>query len=57
MNHATAIAQLAQAAEICEHNAPINEAEGDHAQAALERSNARHYRAAIAALAGLSAIA
>lgn len=50
MQHATAIAQLIIAAEICENNAPINEAESNHEQAALERSNAQDYRAAIAAL-------
>ncbi len=50
MKHAAAIAQPTQAAEVCENNAPINEAEGNHEQAALERSNAQDYRSAIATL-------
>ena len=50
MNHESAIAQLTISAEVCETNAPINEAEGNHDQAALERSNAAAYRAAIARL-------
>lgn len=50
MKHEAAIAQLLISAETCENNAPINEAEGNHAQAALERQNAEGYRGAIAAL-------
>lgn len=47
-----AIAQLMLSAETCEANAPIHEAEGNAEQAALSRSNAASYRAAIAALQG-----
>lgn len=47
-----AIAALASATEVCETNAPINEREGDRAQAALERSNADNYREAIRKLQG-----
>lgn len=50
MKHDAAIAQLTISAEICENNAPINEARGDFDQAELERKNAEGYRAAIAAL-------
>lgn len=50
MQFAAAIAQLQINAEICENNAPINEAEGNLEQAALERSNAKSYRDTIAAL-------
>ncbi|CRM73359.1 MULTISPECIES: hypothetical protein [Pseudomonas] len=50
MKHASAIAQLTISAEICEKNAPINEVEGNHEQAELERNNAVAYRAAIARL-------
>ncbi len=50
MKHKAAIAQLVISAEVCENNAPINEAEGNHAQAKLERENAASYRAAIAEL-------
>lgn len=42
-----AIIQLTVGAEIAENNAPIFEAEGNHEQAALSRSNAANYRAAI----------
>lgn len=50
MKFSAAIAQLLVHAEICENNAPINEAEGNFKQAELERSNAKSYRAAIASL-------
>ena len=50
MKFSAAIAQLLIHAEICENNAPINEAEGNFEQAELERSNAKSYRAAIASL-------
>lgn len=50
MKHSAAIERLKQAAEACENNAPINEAEGNHEQAALDRSNAQAYRSAIATL-------
>lgn len=50
MKHLAAIAQLTVSAEICETNAPINEREGNHEQAELERSNAVAYREAIARL-------
>lgn len=50
MKHAAAIAQLEVSAQVCETNAPINEAEGNHEQAKLERDNAVAYRAAIAHL-------
>lgn len=52
MKHAEAIAQLEISAQVCETNAPINEAEGNHEQAQLERDNAAAYRAAIAVLKG-----
>lgn len=42
-----AVSSLQVAAEVCETNAPINEARGDIAQAKLERDNAAEYRAAI----------
>ena len=45
-----AIAQLTVSAEICEHNAPIHEAEGNHVQAELSRANAENYRYAISLL-------
>jgi hypothetical protein len=45
------IAELTRAAETCEHNAPIHEAEGNAEQAALSRANAANYRAAIEVLA------
>lgn len=41
-----AIDRLREHAETCEHNAPIHESQGDIAQAELDRSNARSYRAA-----------
>ena len=47
-----AIAELQRSAEICEHNAPIHEAEGNAEQAALSRANAASYRAAVTALEG-----
>jgi hypothetical protein len=47
---APAVAQLEVAAQTCEHNATIHESEGNHEQAALSRSNAESYRAAITAL-------
>lgn len=50
MDFQAAIAQLLIAAETCDTNAPINEAEGNHEQAKLERENARDYRLAIASL-------
>lgn len=50
MKHAAAIAQLEISAQVCETNAPINEASGNHEQAQLERDNAAAYRAAIARL-------
>ena len=45
-----AIAQLIISAETCETNAPIHEAEGNHAQAELSRQNAENYRYAISVL-------
>ncbi len=45
-----AIETLRIAAEVCETNAPINEAEGKNDQAELERKNATEYRAAILVL-------
>ncbi len=50
MKHLAAIEQLKISAEVCENNAPINEAEGNISQAALERDNAAAYREAIQAL-------
>lgn len=47
MSYEAAIARLTVDAEICEHNAPIHEAEGNHAQAECSRANAASYRAAI----------
>ncbi|QSL90431.1 hypothetical protein [Pseudomonas atacamensis] len=47
---AGAIAQLQQALEVVENNAPINEAEGNLDQARLERSLAMSFRTAIAML-------
>jgi len=45
MNHA--IAELERAIEVAENNAPINEREGNHEQAELERAVAKDCRAAI----------
>lgn len=42
-----AIAQLEISLDVVETNAPINEAEGNLDQAALERDCAKSYRAAI----------
>ncbi|MCY1414007.1 hypothetical protein D3C76_538200 [compost metagenome] len=53
MKHAAAIERLKQAAEACENNAPIHEAEGEHEQAALDRTNAQAYRSAIDALSAI----
>lgn len=50
MKHESAIAQLEISVQVCETNAPINDAEGNHEQAQLERDNAAAYRAAIAHL-------
>lgn len=50
MKYDSAIAQLTISAEVCETNAPINEAEGNHEQAAIERKNAQSFRDAIARL-------
>lgn len=50
MNLSAAIAQLQINADVCETNAPINEAAGETAQAQLERDNAQSYREAIAVL-------
>jgi hypothetical protein len=47
---AGAVAALQIAAETCEANAPIHEAEGNHEQAECSRNNAASYRAAIARL-------
>lgn len=41
-----AIDELRRSAETCEHNAPIQEAKGDHEQAKLCRELAKDYRAA-----------
>lgn len=49
-DHSAAVAALQVAAETCETNAPIHEAEGNVEQAALSRSNAQSYRAAIETL-------
>lgn len=46
----TAIATLQIAAEIAENNAPINEREGNHDQAQLERKVSRECRQAMSAL-------
>lgn len=46
----TAIEVLRQAAESCEANIPIYEAEGKHEQAEQARQNAKEYREAIAHL-------
>jgi hypothetical protein len=54
MDFTAAIAELTRAAETCEHNAPIHEAEGSAEQAALSRGNAANYRAAMQALAAAS---
>jgi hypothetical protein len=48
MEHAKAHLQIA--AEIAEHNAPISEAEGNHAQAELQQAVAHDCREAIAEL-------
>lgn len=53
MKFTAAIAQLTLAAEVCENNAPINESEGNHEQAALERNNAQNYRSAIDTLSAI----
>jgi hypothetical protein len=50
MEFTAAIAELSRAAETCEHNAPIHEAEGNAEQAAFSRANAANYRAAIETL-------
>jgi hypothetical protein len=42
-----AIAELENALDMVETNAPINEKEGDKAQAKLERKNAESFKAAI----------
>ena len=51
-----AIAALEQALETAETNAPINAADGNTAQAALERDVARDIRDALDCLRGLSAV-
>lgn len=51
---AGAIEQLRQALSVVETNAPINEAEGNHDQAALERSLAKSFITAIAMLDSMS---
>lgn len=51
---AGAIEQLRQALSVVETNAPINEAEGNHDQAALERSLAKSFTTAIAMLDSVS---
>lgn len=51
---AGAIAQLHQALSVVEANAPINEAEGNHDQAQLERSLAKSFITAIAMLDSVS---
>lgn len=51
---AGAIEQLRQALRVVETNAPINEAEGNHDQAALERSLAKSFITAIAMLDSMS---
>ena len=48
----SAIESLRIAAEVCEHNAPLNDAAGNADQAAIERKNAAEYRAAIEVLKG-----
>lgn len=50
MKYAAAISALLIAKEVCDNNAPINEANGNKYQAALERSNSIVYGAAIAYL-------
>lgn len=45
-----AVASLMIAAETCENNAPIHDADGNREQGALSRGNAASYRAAIARL-------
>ncbi|MCP8465195.1 hypothetical protein NK553_14680 [Pseudomonas sp. ZM23] len=49
-DHELAISQLAIAAQIAEHNAPINVSEGDLVQAGLEYQVAADCRAAIEVL-------
>ncbi len=46
------IAQLDACAKVCEHNAPVNDASGNKAQADHERANAANYREAIRKLQG-----
>lgn len=47
-----AIAQLDITAQVAENNAPISEAEGDHAQAELQQAVAQDCREAIEQLQG-----
>ena len=50
MTHAAAIAQLETHASNCENNAAIQEREGQHEDAANNRTNAAEYRQAIETL-------
>jgi hypothetical protein len=50
MKHARAIEALQIAKDVCDTNAPINEVEGNIAQAELERWNSGEYADAIDAL-------
>ena len=50
MSHETAISQLETHASNCEQNADIQEREGEHAEAANNRTNAADCRKAIEAL-------
>jgi hypothetical protein len=50
MDFSRAINELEISAAILENNAPINEREGKHDQAKLERENATNYREAAAVL-------
>lgn len=43
----SAIVSLSIAKDVCDNNAPINEAQGNIEQAALERQNSIEYGAAI----------
>lgn len=44
---AAAVAELQNSLDVVQTNAPINEKEGNHRQAKLERSNAESFKAAI----------
>lgn len=50
MKHAVAIEELQIAKDVCDNNAPINEAEGNTDQAALERARSAAIDESIEAL-------